>query len=98
MAENRKKYDLLIKNVRVVRPRKNTVEECDIAIRGGKIKKVAGGVDVAEAKEVVDGRGRLAFPGLVDPHMHTGIYGPLAQDARSESLAAAQGGVTSSLN
>ncbi|MEY2721905.1 MAG: hypothetical protein RL597_1350, partial [Pseudomonadota bacterium] len=98
MAETRKKYDLLIKNVRVVRPRKNTVDDCDIAIRGGKIKKVAGGIEASEAKEVVDGRGRLAFPGLVDPHMHTGIYGPLAQDARSESLAAAQGGVTSSLN
>jgi allantoinase len=98
MAETRKKYDLLIKNVRVVRPRKNTVDDCDIAIRGGKIKKVAGGIEASEAKEVVDGRGRLAFPGLVDPHMHTGIYGPLSQDARSESLAAAQGGVTSSLN
>src|SRR5204862_1807707 len=30
--------------------------------------------------------------------MHTGIYAPLAEDAVSESRAAAQGGVTSSLN
>ena len=30
--------------------------------------------------------------------MHTGIYSPLAEDAVSESRAAAQGGVTSSLN
>ena len=43
-------------------------------------------------------KNRLAFPGLVDPHMHTGIYSPLAEDAVTESRAAAQGGVTSSLN
>jgi allantoinase len=30
--------------------------------------------------------------------MHCGIYGPLGDDAYNESLAAAQGGVTSSLN
>ena len=30
--------------------------------------------------------------------MHTGIYSPLEEDAVSESRAAAQGGVTSSLN
>ena len=40
----------------------------------------------------------LAFPGCVDAHMHVGIYRPLAQDAVSESKAAAMGGVTSSLN
>jgi allantoinase len=38
------------------------------------------------------------LPGVVDAHMHTGIYSPLAEDAVTESRAAAQGGVTSSLN
>jgi allantoinase len=46
---------------------------------------------------VYDGKGRLAFPGVVDAHMHAGIYSPLAEDAVSESRAAAQGGVTSML-
>ena len=36
MAEKTPKYDLLIKNVRVVRPRKTTVEKMDIAVIGGK--------------------------------------------------------------
>jgi allantoinase len=93
-----KKYDLLIKNVKIVRPRKSATPKADIAIVGGKIKKIAAGLKAADAREVVDGRGRLAFPGLVDPHMHCGIYAPLAEDAVTESLAAAQGGVTSSLN
>ena len=43
-------------------------------------------------------KNRLAFPGVVDAHMHTGIYGPLEEDALSESRAAAAGGVTCSLN
>ena len=91
-------YDLLIKNVRVVRPHGNTVHEADIAISGGKIAKVAPAIDSLLAKAVHDGRGRLAFPGVVDAHMHSGIYSPLGEDAVSESKAAAMGGVTSSLN
>jgi allantoinase len=93
-----KPYDLLIKNVRVVRPNGNTVHEGDIAIAGGKFAKVAPGIDVSLAKTVHDGQGRLAFPGVVDAHMHSGIYSPLDEDAVSESKAAAMGGVTSSLN
>jgi allantoinase len=91
-------YDLLIKNVRVVRPHGNTVHEADIAITGGKFAKVAPGIDATLSKTVHDGKGRLAFPGVVDAHMHSGIYSPLAEDAVSESKAAAMGGVTSSLN
>lgn len=91
-------YDLLIKNVRVVRPHGNTVHEADIAIAGGKFAKVAPGIDATLAKTVHDGKGRLAFPGVVDAHMHSGIYSPLEEDAVSESKAAAMGGVTSSLN
>ncbi len=91
-------FDLLIKNVRVVRPHGNTVHHADIAIAGGKVACVAPGIDATLAKSVHDGQGRLAFPGVVDAHMHSGIYSPLAEDAVSESRAAAMGGVTSSLN
>ena len=95
---NKPEFELLIKNVRVVRPRGNTVHSADIAVTHGKVSKVAPGIDVQRAKLVYDGRGRLAFPGVVDAHMHSGIYSPLEQDAVSESKAAAMGGVTSSLN
>ncbi|MES1162733.1 MAG: hydantoinase, partial [Rhizobacter sp.] len=91
-------FDLLIKNARVVRPHGNVVHEGDIAVAGGKVALVAPGIAVTRAKEVYDGRGRLAFPGVVDAHMHSGIYSPLAEDAVTESKAAAMGGVTSSLN
>jgi allantoinase len=91
-------YDLLIKDVRVVRPGGNAVHAGDIAIAAGKVVRVAPAIDPLRAKQTFDGRGRLAFPGVVDAHMHSGIYSPLAEDAVSESKAAAMGGVTSSLN
>ena len=93
-----KTYDLIIKNVRAVRPTATSVTRTDIAVSNGKIVDMRPGLDAGLANEVVDGSGRLAFPGLVDAHMHTGIYSPLAEDALTESRAAAQGGVTSSLN
>jgi allantoinase len=92
------RVDLLIKNVRVVRPHGQAVHEADIAVTDGRIVEVAPALDAARAKIVHDGRGRLAFPGVVDAHMHSGIYSPLAEDAVTESQAAAMGGVTSSLN
>ncbi len=93
-----KPFDTLIRNVRVVRPNGNTVHQSDIAIRDGKFARVAPAIDPALAQTVHEGRGLLAFPGVVDAHMHSGIYSPLHEDAVSESKAAAMGGVTSSLN
>ena len=97
-SADKPEFDLVIKNVRVVRPHGNVVFDADIAITDGKIAMVAPGVDVTRAKAVHDGKNRLAFPGVVDAHMHSGIYSPLEEDAVTESKAAAMGGVTSSLN
>ena len=88
--------ELLIKDVRVVRPNQPKVR-ADIAIRDGKIAEVAPGLDPGQADVVVDGGGKLAFPGVVDAHQHWGIYNPLSEDATSESRASAQGGVTSGI-
>ncbi|MGH8328188.1 MAG: dihydroorotase [Steroidobacteraceae bacterium] len=92
------KYDLLVRNVRVVRPNAGSVPVQDIAIKDGRFAAIGGALDPSAAAKVADARGMLGFPGLVDAHMHTGIYSPLADDAVTESRAAAQGGVTSSLN
>jgi len=89
--------DLIIKNVRVVRPGAAGPVDADVAVRDGRFSRIAPGLPAAEAKAVYDGRGCLAFPGVVDAHMHAGIYAPLKEDAVSESRAAAQGGVTSML-
>jgi allantoinase len=89
--------DLLVKNVRVVRPDHKEPDALDIGVVGGRFAALAADIPPEGAASVVDGQGRLAFPGVVDAHQHWGIYNPLDEDARSESRAAAQGGVTTGL-
>src|SRR5690606_8822307 len=90
-------YDLVIKNVRVVRPGEDGTPLSDVAVSGGRFARIAPDIDTSKAARVVDGHGHLAFPGLVDARMHVGIYSPLEDDAVTESKAAAMGGVTSAL-
>ena len=97
MSTQSKQFDTVVKNVRVVRPRRQAVDCLDIGILNGRFVRLAPGIPAEEARTVIDGKNRLAFPGVIDPHMHVGIYSPLDKDARTESRAAAMGGVTSSL-
>ncbi|HVS76475.1 MAG TPA: dihydroorotase family protein [Steroidobacteraceae bacterium] len=92
------KFDLLIRNVRVVRPNSSEISLQHIAVKDGRFAAIGPQLAAEEAAAVTDAKGMLGFPGLVDAHMHTGIYNPIAEDALRESRAAAQGGVTSSLN
>jgi allantoinase len=89
--------DLLVKNGRVVRPDHTEVAGVDLGILDGKFIRIEPGIPVDEAAEVVDARGRLVYPGVVDVHQHWGIYNALSEDTHSESRAAAQGGVTSGI-
>lgn len=90
--------DRLIKNVRVVRPNQSDVERLDLGIKDGKFTRISPQISPDQAQEVFDAQNLLGFPGVVDAHMHIGIYQPLDQDAITESKAAAMGGVTTSLN
>ena len=89
--------DLVVKRVRVVRPRHPAVELQDLGVRDGRFVRIAPEIPAAEAREVHDAGGLLGFPGVIDAHTHVGIYAPLADDAVTESQAAASGGVTSML-
>ena len=63
-------FDLLVKNIRVVTHDRDEPVEADIAVRDGRIVQVAPGLAAEPARTVVDGGGRLAFPGVVDAHQH----------------------------
>ena len=89
--------DLVIKNVRVVRPGRPEVERLDLGVKDGRFARITADIPAVEGAEVYDARGCLGFPGVVDAHTHVGIYGPLAEDAVSESRAAVSGGVTTML-
>lgn len=90
-------FDLIIKNTQLVRPNHTTIEKMDIAIQDGKFAKIAPEIAVSDSQKSIDAGGLLAFPGAIDAHMHIGIYRELSEDARTESQAAAQGGVTTAM-
>jgi allantoinase len=90
-------YDLIIRDVDLVDPDAEQPRRADIAVSDGVVAAVGADLDAADAGEVVDGRGLLAFPGAVDVHQHWGIYNDLSEDAETESRASAQGGVTSGI-
>jgi len=90
--------DRIIKNVRVVRPHQDAVELLDLGIKDGKFAQIAPNISPDEGRDVFDAQSLLGFPGVVDAHMHIGIYQLLDLDAVAETKAAAMGGVTTSLN
>ena len=65
------RYDLLIKGGRVIDPSVRLDGIRDVAIAGGRIAAVDPSI-AAEAAEVIDARGKLVVPGLIDIHTHTG--------------------------
>jgi allantoinase len=89
--------DLVVTNVRVVLDDQPEPQSLDIGVTNGTISRLEAHIPAEDAVEVVDGQGRLVFPGVVDAHQHWGIYNPLSEDAVSESRACAQGGVTSAI-
>ena len=89
--------DLIVRNVQLVRPNRPELQRADIGIAGGRFARIAPAIPASAGRDVYDGRGWLAFPGVVDAHTHAGIYAPLADDARTESRAAVSGGVTTML-
>lgn len=63
-------YDLLITGGRVVDPSASLDRVMDVAIAGGRIARVASGIPAGDAADVVDARGKIVTPGLVDIHAH----------------------------
>ena len=73
------------------------VSEATIAIGDGKIVGLLSpGVPVAEATaRRIDASGKLVLPGVVDAHVHFGMFTAHVDDFTSATTAAACGGVTS---
>jgi len=63
-------YDLLIRNGRVIDPKNNIDSKMDLAVKDGKIAKVANSIPVAQAVKVIDASGLIVVPGLIDIHTH----------------------------
>ncbi len=64
-----RKYDLIIQGGRVVDPARKLDGIHDVAIANGRIAAVAANIR-AGAAEMIDARGKLVVPGLIDIHTH----------------------------
>ena len=69
-SQQQKRYDLLIKGGRVVDPSQNLSAARDVAILGHTIARVAADIPQADARHVLDVRGMVVTPGLIDVHVH----------------------------
>ncbi len=64
-------YDLLIKGGTVVDPSQGLNAVRDVALSEGKVAAVEESIAESQAGEVVDAKGLIVTPGLVDLHVHT---------------------------
>jgi len=86
------RYQAVIKGGLVVGP--NSIRRLDLAIKDGKIARIAPDLLDHEAKEVIDGTGKYVFPGLIDVHVHP-VY---VDTILNCSLLGAFGGITTMIH
>ena len=63
-------FDLLVKGGKVVDPSQRLSVVRDIGIRDGKVVALAENIPAAQASQVLDARGKIVTPGLIDVHVH----------------------------
>jgi dihydroorotase len=73
-------YDLVLRGGRVIDPAQGLDGPLDVAVSDRRVAAVARDLSARGAREVVDVRGRLVLPGLIDTHAHvyqfvTGRFG-----------------------
>lgn len=69
-----REFDILIKGGRVIDGTGNPYFKADIGIAGGRILRVAKGLDAASAKQVISADNLTVCPGFIDTHSHDDVY------------------------
>jgi len=64
------RYSLLVKGGRVIDPSQGISDELDVAISGSRVARVARNISESNAGLVLDARGKIVTPGLIDIHVH----------------------------
>jgi dihydropyrimidinase len=83
-------YDTVIVDSHVVLPQ--GMINKNIVIDEGKIVDFTS--DIPSSDHKINGNGLISVPGIIDPHVHYGVYSPIENAAKTESHAAAIGGIT----
>ncbi len=83
-------FDTVIVDSHVVLPQ--GMIDKNIVIDEGKIVDFTN--DIPSCDKKINGNGLISIPGIIDTHVHYGVYSPIEKAAKTESHAAAIGGVT----
>jgi len=74
------------------------LEMLDILIEGGRFRRIKKGITIsAPSTRVIDAKGKIVFPGIIDSHTHFGLQQGVhktADDFETASKSALFGGVT----
>jgi dihydroorotase len=87
VAVQAQEYNIVIKGGHVIDAKNNIDGVMDVAIKDGKIAKVAKNIDAKGAVQVVDAKGFYVTPGLIDMHAHV-FFGTLPDHYLSNGLHA----------
>ena len=82
--------DTVVTNSHVLLPQ--GMVDKNILIDDGKIVGITN--DLPSSDRKINGSGLVSVPGPIDTHVHYGVYSPINQAAKTESHAAAIGGIT----
>ena len=63
-------HDIILLNGHLIDAKNGINQPMDIAIRDGKVSKIAEKILPKEGKRVIDVKGLIISPGLIDPHTH----------------------------
>ena len=83
-------FDTIITDSHIILP--SGLIDKNIIIDDGKIVKFTNDMPACDHK--INGNGLVSIPGAIDTHVHYGVYSPINQAAKTESHAAAIGGIT----
>ena len=86
-------YGLLIKGGRVIDAAQNLDDELDVAINGHRIASVAKDIPSSNSRQLIDARGKVITPGLIDLHCHV-YYGVLNDGVHPDDAGVRQGVTT----
>lgn len=75
LAAHAQTYDLLIRNGHIIDPKNHIDANMDLAIKDGRIVKVAGHLPTEQAAKVIDADSLIITPGLIDIHTHVFVGG-----------------------
>ncbi len=85
-------FDIVIRNGRVIDGTGSPPYRAEVALRDGKIVKIAGKIE-GEAKQVIDATGKVITPGFIDSHSHS----DLKFYERLEQIEKVEQGITTSV-